>query len=142
MKPCLVDLNVLLGLLTVRHTHHHTCRAWFADLYAGQARMCRLVQLGLVRLLANRTIMRDDALSPLEGWRTVESLLEDERLGFQPDSTEANAIMPRYLRGTAASGKVVNDAYLAALAVSGSMTLVTLDKGFRNFDGLDLLVLA
>jgi hypothetical protein len=33
------------------------------------------------------------------------------------------------------------DAYLAAFAMSGQQQLVTTDKGFKQFKGLDLLVL-
>jgi predicted nucleic acid-binding protein len=34
------------------------------------------------------------------------------------------------------------DAYLAAFAMSGRYPLVTIDKAFRQFKGLDLLVLS
>ena len=33
------------------------------------------------------------------------------------------------------------DAYLAAFALMGGLQLVTIDKGFRQFKDLDLLVL-
>jgi predicted nucleic acid-binding protein len=33
------------------------------------------------------------------------------------------------------------DAYLAAFAIAGGHQLITIDTAFRQFDGLDLLVL-
>ena len=80
MKPCLVDVNVVLALLVRQHVHHALARDWFADLGARQAGLCRLVQLALIRLLGNRTVMAGDAVSALAGWRLIEELLEDERL--------------------------------------------------------------
>jgi len=43
-------------------------------------------------------------------------------------------------RGTA-SPKLWMDAYLAAFALAGRYSMVTTDAGFRQFRGLDLLVL-
>jgi predicted nucleic acid-binding protein len=40
-----------------------------------------------------------------------------------------------------ASPKLWMDAYLAAFALSGAYQLVTTDKAFRQFKGVDLLVL-
>lgn len=37
--------------------------------------------------------------------------------------------------------KGVMDAYLAAFAIAGGYTLVTLDKGFKQFDGVSCVVL-
>jgi predicted nucleic acid-binding protein len=34
------------------------------------------------------------------------------------------------------------DAYLAAFALAGGYRLVTTDRGFRQFNGLDVVVLA
>ncbi len=40
-----------------------------------------------------------------------------------------------------ASPKVWMDAYLAAFAVAGNYQFVTNDKAFRQFEGLDLVML-
>jgi uncharacterized protein len=44
--------------------------------------------------------------------------------------------------GDAASPKLWMDAYLAAFALAGGHRLVTTDTGFRQFRGLDAIVLA
>ena len=66
MKRCLVDVNVWLALLVRQHEHHRLARKWFDTLTAGEGGLCRLVQLGLMRLLANRTIMGDHAIPAAE----------------------------------------------------------------------------
>jgi predicted nucleic acid-binding protein len=63
MKRCLVDVNVWLALLVRQHQHHRVTRKWFDTLVTGEAGLCRLVQLGLMRPLANRTAMGDHAVS-------------------------------------------------------------------------------
>ena len=49
-----------------------------------------------------------------------------------------------WLKFSMAFGKVterVADAYLAGFALAGGHSFVTLDKGFRNFEELDLVML-
>lgn len=57
MKRCLVDVNVWLALLVRHHIHHQLARAWYDGLPERQVGLCRIVQLALVRLLANPSIM-------------------------------------------------------------------------------------
>lgn len=57
MKRCLVDINLWLALLLRHHEHHEIARKWFDGLAVAEAGLCRLVQLGVIRLLGNRTIM-------------------------------------------------------------------------------------
>ena len=66
-----------------------------------------------------------------------------------PHLTQTNADEPRGLEilwkklagPSKPSPKLWMDAYLAAFAVAGGYQLVTTDKGFKQFKGLDLLVL-
>ena len=141
MKRCLVDVNVWFALLVRQHKHHATARAWFETLAAGEAGMCRLVQLGLVRLLANRTILGDDAISATAAWALITSLLQDERVNFTEEPPQLDVYLPAYWNYPIPTGKLVNDAYLAALAASGSRRLVTLDRGFREFRRIEVQLL-
>ena len=52
MKQTLVDVNVLLALVSRNHRHHAIANAWFDRQQAGEVALCRLVQLGVVRLLS------------------------------------------------------------------------------------------
>ncbi len=142
MKRCLVDVNVWLALLVRQHEHHRLARKWFDTLTAGEAGLCRLVQLGLMRLLANRTIMGDHAIPAAEAWTLIEALLEDERVDFVPEPPELSSILPALLRYPIPTGKLVADAYLAAFAIGSSRRLVTLDRGFKQFRAVDTDLLA
>lgn len=142
MKRCLVDLNVWLALLVRHHEHHRVARHWFDSLPAGEAGLCRVVQLGLIRLLANRAIMGVHALSASTAWNFVGELLTDERVDFLSEPSELDSVLPSLLNYPIPTGKLVTDAYLAAFAIAASRRLVTMDGGFRQFQGLEIDLLA
>jgi toxin-antitoxin system PIN domain toxin len=141
MKRCLVDVNVWLGLLVIQHEHHELARKWFDGLAAGEAGLCRIVQLALVRLLANRSIMGVHAVSASAAWNLLETLVEDERVDFISEPLGVDSVLPTLLNYKIPTGKLVTDAYLAAFAITASRRLVTLDRGFRQFRGLDVNLL-
>ncbi len=171
MKPCLVDVNVFLALLVSHHDHHTLAREWFDDLSAGEAGLCRMVQLSLVRLLGNRSVMGQYAVPAVKAWGTIQELLEDEGVEFVAESEGLDYAFPLLLRNTPAfrsaaatrarvprllvsppatggllkypmpTAKLVADAYIAAFAISARRRLVTLDAGFRQFSRLDFRIL-
>jgi uncharacterized protein len=138
MKQCLADVNVLLPLLVVHHEHHQLALRWFDGLVAGEAAVCRFVQLALVRLLGNRTIMGKYSVSASVAWDLLTELLRDERMEFAAEPLTLDAAFPRMLRYATPTNKLVGDAYLAAFSIAGQMRLSTFDKGFSQFRGVDL----
>ena len=121
--------------------HHELALAWFDRLAAGEAGLCRFVQLAVIRLLGNHAVMSEHAVSAGIGWRLIDDLLQDERLEFLAEPSGVDAVLPGLFKHPAPTGKLVADAYLAAFAMAASIRLVTLDRGFRQFKGLtvDLL---
>jgi toxin-antitoxin system PIN domain toxin len=141
MKRCLVDVNVILALLVRQHEHHRLARKWFDTLDANQAGLCRMVHLGIIRLLGNRAIMGDDALTASAAWNLLEELLGDERMELLAEPSNLDAVMPTLLNYPIPTGKLIADAYLAAFAICEDRRLVTLDRGFRQFRGLTVEIL-
>jgi toxin-antitoxin system PIN domain toxin len=141
MKPCLADVNVLLPLLVRHHEHHQLALRWFDSLEAGEALLCRMVQLALVRLLGNRTIMGKYAISASAAWALIADLLEDERTEFAAEPALFDTVFPKLLKYPAPTNKLVGDAYLAAFSIAGQLRLTTIDKGFQQFRGVDLQLL-
>jgi toxin-antitoxin system PIN domain toxin len=142
MKQCLADVSVLLPLLVRHHEHHQKALRWFDELRAGEALVCRFVQLALIRLLGNRALMGEFALPAKVAWQLIEELLEDERLEFAAEPQLLNSALPALLNYPTPTNKLVGDAYLAAFAVAATLRLTTFDKGFGQFRGLDLQLLA
>lgn len=142
MKRCLVDVNVLFALLVLQHEHHRLARKWFDALDSGEAGLCRMVHLALIRLLGNSAIMGDDALSASAAWIVMEELLADERMEFLAEPPGLDSVMPTLLNYPVPTGKLVADAYLAAFAICENRRLVTLDRGFKQFRGLAVELLS
>jgi toxin-antitoxin system PIN domain toxin len=142
MKRCLADVNVLLPLLVRHHEHHELASRWFDGLAAGEAVLCRFVQLALVRLLGNRTVMGKYAVSASVAWGLIAELLEDERMEFAAEPALVDAVLPKLLKYAVPTNKLVGDAYLAAFSIAAQMRLTTVDQGFGQFRDLDLQLLA
>ena len=78
----LVDLNVWLALAFDGHVHHPTALRWFERGAANAAGFCRITQLGLLRLLTNRSVMGPFVLTQRGAWEGYERLCRDERVVF------------------------------------------------------------
>ena len=109
MTRCLVDVNVWFALVVRQHRHHDIARAWYETLAAGEADMCRLVQLGLIRLLGNATILGPDAISAAAAWTLITVLLQDERVEFREEPALLDSYLPSFWTYPIPAGKLVKD---------------------------------
>jgi toxin-antitoxin system PIN domain toxin len=137
MKRCLADVNVLLPLLVRHHEHNESALRWFDGLEAGEAVLCRFVQLALIRLLGNRTVIGKYAVSASAAWDLIAELMEDERLEFAAEPALIDTAFPKLLKYPVPTNKLVSDAYLAAFSIAAQMRLTTFDKGLEQFRGVD-----
>lgn len=65
MSRYLIDVNVLIALLTSVHAHSRAALAWLAHWEVpGSVGVCRLVEMGALRLLTRRAVMGDNVLTP------------------------------------------------------------------------------
>lgn len=135
--PALCDVNVLLALVTDRHARHAVAVRWLDSVAAGEAVICRVVQMGLLRLLNNPTVMQEEVLDTAACWALWRRLLEDERIRFTPaEPAGLDAAFERFASGRAYTPRLWTDAYLAAYAHASKLTMVTFDQGFRHFPSL------
>lgn len=77
----------------------------------------------------------------LAGWRVLGELAEDSRVVFVGEDAETERLLSAMWRYAQPTPQLVNDGYLAALALSTGRRLVTFDAGFREFPGLGVTVL-
>lgn len=142
----LCDANVWLALALSKHVHHKAALDWLQTVQAPHSLVfCRATQQALLRLLTNASVLRPYGNPPLtnrEAWSVYEAFLADDRITFRAD--EPAGVEPLWkelaVRKTASS-KLWMDAYLAAFALAGRYSLVTMDTAFHQFGGLNLLVL-
>lgn len=142
----LCDSNVWLALALSKHSHHPIAREWLETVEEPESvLLCRATQQAFLRLLTNATVLGAYGNPPLtnhEAWSAYEALLTDDRIIFQGNEPAGVEAVWKKLavRGTA-SPKLWMDAYLAAFALTARYQMVTTDAAFRQFRGLDLLVL-
>jgi len=135
--PALCDVNVLLALVTDRHALHDLAVRWASSVPTDGAVLCRVAQMGLLRLLNNPAVMGEEVLDTAACWSFWHRLLEDERFRFASEEpADLDVAFERFTIGRAFSPRVWTDAYLAAYAHAGRFTLVTFDRDFRGFPGL------
>jgi len=79
--------------------------------------------------------------SHTRGVAAPDRIAGDERVEFLPEPPGVDRILAELLRYPAPTGKLINDAYLAAFAIASNRPLVTWDRGFPQFRGLRVRLL-
>jgi uncharacterized protein len=127
------DINVWVALTSEGHTPHSNAADWFAALPpdAGFA-FCRFTQLGLLRLLTAKAVMRDEVMTQPQAWAAYDRWLKDPRVEFVDEPAEIETRVPALTRLRQPATKDWADSYLAAFATVGQRTLVTFDRGLRS----------
>lgn len=141
----LLDVNIWLALALSGHTHHQSARAWLdgEETKAGLC-FCRVTQQGLVRLLTTTEVLACYGNPPLtnrEAWQVIDSFMEDERITFASEPEGVEETWKTWAIRDTNSPKLWMDTYLAAFALRGGLQMITTDKAFAQFNGLDLFVL-
>lgn len=137
----LCDINVLLALVAERHVHHTRCAAWWSKRDpASPLLICREVQSSLLRLLCTKAVMGPEVHTLPQAWSVYASLLQCGGFARVLEPRGVDVVWERLCRPFRQAPKVVTDAYLAAFAITGLFTLVTLDAAFSKFEGLSLLI--
>ena len=147
MPGSLFDSNVWVAATFPAHPHH--LRATQALLYTTSSEpavFCRATEQSFLRLASTPALLRAfraqgqtnrDALTALQVLLALPNVVQrEEAPGTAP-------LWHRLSSRDAASPKVWMDAYLAAFAIRAGLRLVSLDRGFRTFEGegLDLVLL-
>ncbi len=138
----LADVSWLLPLCHGAHEHHEPARNWLEALPEGRRIVvCRLAQMGLLRLLSNPSVMGPDVCSTSQAWKLNDRLFADDRFQMHPEPPTLEVEFRRITRGFSYSQKLWQDAYLAAFAIASDVHLITFDRGFGQFTQLKSLIL-
>ena len=141
-KTCvhLVDINFWLALVFEAHHHHPQALRWFDEAAPDSCAMCRFAQSGLLRLATHPAVFGDEAVTMAQAWALYDELLADERVYYLTEPPNLEPIWRHYTTAQKHSPKVWSDAYLAALAETAGIGMLSFDKGFQKFDGLALTI--
>lgn len=142
----LCDSNVWLALALSDHVHHAAACSWLESVdEPASIHFCRTTQQTLLRLLTNAAVLAPYGNPPLtnrEAWSVYERFTDDDRIVLRTDEPPGlDECWQRFAVRDSASTKLWTDSYLASFALTGGYRMVTSDVAFRQFKGLDLLVL-
>ena len=142
----LADSNVWLALALSKHAFHATVRAWFARQKPSQPVLfCRSTQQSFLRLLTTSAVLAPYGIPPLSNkaaWSAFEGFRTDKRISWANEPRGLEAQWKKLASGAKPSPKLWMDAYLAAFAMAGEYQMVSTDTAFKQFKGLDLIVLS
>ena len=138
----LADVNVLVALAVIGHTHHATASAWFEDSKDDEVAICRVTQAGFLRLLTNQRVMGENVIRPPRAWDVYDALFADSRIGFVSEPPNLEASWRAAARHPHIGPNFWTDAYLAAFAAAAGLDVVTFDRGFPRHQGVQVRLLA
>lgn len=139
----LADVSWLLPLCYGGHEHHKPALQWLEAMPKEDGVVvCRLAQLGLLRLMCNPAVMGPDVRTTEQAWELSDQLLSDPRFSFELEPANLEKELRQLTKGFGYSPKLWQDAYLAAFAMANNLALLTFDQGFHKFRRLRCLVLS
>ena len=147
MSGSLFDTPVWLAAIFPTHPFH--ARAQQALQQATPALpvvWCRSTQQSFLRLATTPTLLKAygaEGMTNRDALVVLDTLQALPQVALREEPPGMFALWCQLAGADTASPKVWMDAYLAAFAITGGLTLVTLDRDFRNFvpQELDLVML-
>lgn len=138
----LPDINLWVALSIKEHPHHAAAKAYWSDLSSARVWFCRVTMLGLVRLLTQRAVAQQAAMTLQQAMAFYSELLALSNIsGVAAEPLEIEGVLHEFVYPKLPP-KHLTDAYLSAFAVCAGLRLVTFDKDFERFEGLCLLRLS
>lgn len=141
MTISLPDVNVLLALVAEGHVHHDSARKWFEARDNDSVGICRVTQVGLLRLLTNPRVLLSGSYSIPRAWDISNQLFADRRIFFEYEPPELEIAWMNMMKEPGTGPSSWTDAYLAAFAWRHEYEIVTFDKDFRRWTDLSFTLL-
>ncbi len=130
----LLDVNVLLYAADIRSPHHERAAAWLGEVLDGDRRVGIpwSTITAFVRIITHPRMSERPATSA-EAWAVVQSWLDSTHVWIPTPSRRTAMILGDLLASSGATGNLVPDAALAALAVEHGLVVMTADTDFGRF---------
>lgn len=94
--------------------------------------MCRVTQMGLLRMLTIQPIMGVDVLKRKDAWRVVDKFRGDDRVRWSDEPSDLETAWRVLSARNDVSHKLWTDDYLAAFAQTADLRFTTLDTRFAK----------
>jgi len=132
-----IDINVLVYAHRTELPDSDAYSAWIEESRVARELLAvpSLVVSGFVRLVTNRRIFPDPTPMSM-AWDLVHKLRESDSVEILEPGPRHLALFEELCVHANATGNLVTDAYIAAMAVERGATLYSADRDFARFDGL------
>ena len=133
----LLDANLLLYAHDPRAAQHDASRAWLESVLSGSemVRFAWLTLWAFLRIATNPRVY-ERPLSATEAGTLVSSWLAQPVAGILEPGDRHWEILRTLTRSGQATGALMMDAAIAAIAIEHGATLCTTDRDFSRFPGL------
>ncbi len=134
----LMDTNILIYANRHDAERHAEYREWMLGLINGPEpyAVSDFAVAGMVRVITDRRIYKETAATIEEALAFAAAIREQPHALVVNPGARFWSIFTDLCRTAGASGKLVPDVVLAALAVEHGCEVVTADKDFRRFAGV------
>ena len=137
----LPDLNVWLALAYPDHSHHRQALHYWEQQAAEQVLFCTVTALGLVRLVCQPKLMGAAVKTAGEASALLEAFCMQPGVSMAIPEQGGWDVFHQLLRSAEVPARLCTDAYLAAVAIANGWRLVSFDRDFERFEGLERLAL-
>ncbi len=137
----LIDVNVVLAAHRGDHPAHAALRRWFDEVIAGAEPFSvpTVVWASFLRLATNRRVF--EVPTPLgEAFAFLEAVCAQPHHLLLGPGPRHLALVRRLCEEADASGDLVPDAVIAAIALEHGCDVATLDRDFARFSSIDHVV--
>ncbi len=133
----LVDTNVMIYAHRLEADRHPEYRAWMDALIAGPEpyAVSDFAVNGMIRIVTDRRIY-ENATPTLVALNYAEAIRDQPHAHIVSPGVRFWPIFRQLCQKAGASGKLVPDAYLAALAIEHGCEFITTENDFGRFPGL------
>lgn len=134
----MVDANILINAVNLRAAEHSPARHWLEVRLNGSESLgfSWAVLLAFVRITTKAGVM-PAPLDLNEALQFVEQWLSQPPATIINPTPRHNAVLAGLLRSCGTGGNLVSDAHLAAQAIEHGATIISFDRDFGRFDGLN-----
>jgi uncharacterized protein len=137
----LPDLNVWLALAATQHPHHAQALTYWEQQASGRVLFCTVTALGLVRLLSKPKLMGASVLGSAEASDLLQAFRRQPGVAMAAPEHDGWDLFHTLLSSAELPARLQTDAYLAALVIANGWRLVSFDRDFDRFKGLNWLAL-
>jgi uncharacterized protein len=133
----LFDVNVLVNAYREDAVHHEPCRAVLEEAVASPAAfgLTSVALSGFVRIVTHRRIFKTPS-SLVDAFEFLDVLTGVPQAVLIAPGARHWDIFSELCLDARATGNLVPDAYLAAIAIESGCEFVTTDRDFARFSGL------